>query len=89
MVSDNILMLSIAVAGIVKSLVDIIRLMFPDPPQWVSPIAALILGIGCVLLWQVADGITLSPANAAQGILAGLLAGTSAVGITTLSRKAS
>lgn len=88
MIPDNILVLALAAASIGKILVDIVRLAFPDRPNWVSPVLAVLFGILAAFLMFMASGEVLSQQTIAQTVIAGILAGGSAVGITELGRKA-
>lgn len=85
---DNILILSAAGSAIVKAVVDLIKMAVPNPPQWVLPLCAAMVGILALLLLLVATGTTLTPQSIAQGVLAGVLAGAGAVGLTELHRSA-
>jgi hypothetical protein len=89
MITDNILVLALAAASIAKILVDVVRMAFPDNrPNWVSPVLAVAFGILAAFLMLMSNGEMITQQTIAQTMIAGILAGGSAVGITELGRKA-
>lgn len=84
---DSIIELATAAATIAKVIVDIIR-MAADLPRWLPPALAIIGGIGSVVLLMIANRIGLDSAVLAQSVLAGILAGGLAVGVTELGARA-
>lgn len=87
MLPDNIVTLSLAAASIAKILVDLVRMAFPNRPQWVSPVLAICFGIFTSLMLSVANGVMIEPQMIAQNVIAGILAGGSSVAITELSKR--
>lgn len=85
---DNILVLSAAGAGVTKALVDLVKMSVATPPQWLLPLCALVFGVISLLLLLVATGEPITAQSIAQGVLAGVLAGAGAVGITELHKQA-
>lgn len=59
-----------------------------DPPQWVPPVIALVLGPVVVLLLMVASSAPNTWQSVAQAVLAGLMAAGIAVGVTDLGKRA-
>ena len=89
MITDNILVLALAAASIAKILVDVVRMAFPDNrPNWVSTVLAVAFGILAAFLMLMSNGEMITQQTIAQTMIAGILAGGSAVGITELGRKA-
>ncbi len=84
---DSILILALSAAMVAKALVDMLRLA-ADTPRWVPPVLALVVGVVAVLLLMVSQRTVLDSANLATAVLAGVLAGASAVGVTELSNRA-
>lgn len=84
---DSILGLALAASMISKCIVDLLRLAF-DSPRWVPPLLAVGVGIAAVVLLMVASSQPLTAAALASAVLAGILAGGSAVGVTELSNRA-
>jgi hypothetical protein len=88
-VNDNILIQSAAAATFVKVLVDVIRMAWSgDPPRWLSPALAIVAGVGIVVLLLMADGQPLNERTISGAVLAGILAGGAAVGVTELGKRA-
>lgn len=86
--TDNILTIALASAGIAKILVDVVRLGFPNRPTWVSPVLAILFGIISATILALSNGDALTVQTLAQNIIAGVLSGGSAIGITELSNRA-
>lgn len=85
---DQIIALSLAAVAIVKVLVDLVKLGWVALPQWVPPLLALIGGPVIVALLMIAGGQLLTQQALAQAVLAGILAGGGAVGVTELANRA-
>jgi len=84
---DSIIQSALAAATVAKTLVDIIR-MAADLPRWLPPALAILGGIGSVVLLMIANKVGLDSAVLAQSVLAGILAGGLAVGVTELGTRA-
>ena len=84
---DNIIILALSATAIAKTLVDLLR-MAMDTPRWTPPVMAIIVGIGAVALMMLSEGTTFTPALWGRIILAGILAGGQAVGVTELAKRA-
>ncbi len=84
---ETIIVQALAASTIVKALVDVARMAAPLP-RWLPPLLAVLGGIAVVLLLMVAAGGALTAQLVAQAILAGILAGASAVGVTELQKRA-
>jgi hypothetical protein len=82
----QIITLALAATTIVKALVDVLRMGWSSP-AWAPPTLAMLGGIVVVLLLMVASGEPISQQAGAQAVLAGILAGGSAVGVTELQRR--
>lgn len=87
--TETVITNALAAASIAKILVDILRMAFPNRPDWVSPLLAVLFGIGASVLLLLTQDVELTRAALAQAVLAGVLAGGSAVGITQLQRQTS
>lgn len=85
---DQVVALSLAAVAIVKVLVDVIKLAWASVPQWVPPALAMATGPFVVVLLMLADAQALTQQALAQAILAGILAGGGAVGVTELANRA-
>lgn len=72
-----------AAATVVKTVIGLVK-MGIDPPRWLAPFLALVLGPVAVLLVMLASGTTLTLANVAGGIISGLAAGATAVGMSAI-----
>ena len=79
-----------AVTAVVKVLVDLFQLAWPERPSSAPPIMALATGVAVAFLMVVAGGQAVTEAVAAQAVLVGVLAAGGAVGVTELQevRKA-
>jgi hypothetical protein len=86
-IPSNIILQAAAAATFVKVLIDILK-MATDPPRWAPPALAVSGGIGIILLLMVAGEVELTRAAIANAILAGIMAGGTAVGVTELSKRA-
>jgi hypothetical protein len=86
-IPSNIILQAAAAATFVKVLIDILK-MATDPPRWAPPALAVSGGIGIILLLMVAGDVALTRAAIANAILAGIMAGGTAVGVTELSKRA-
>lgn len=75
-----------AVAFLVRGLIDALK-MAVDPPRWLSPPLALLLGPVILTLLSVAAGSLLTQALLAQNGIAGLIAGLAAIGSVELSKR--
>jgi hypothetical protein len=73
-------------ATLVKIVVDLIRIAV-DPPQWVAPILAIVLGIVFVMLIMIAIAVPYSRVALAQAIIAGVLSGGMSIGSTALQAR--
>lgn len=82
----NIITTALAAATIAKVLVDLLRAT-QRLPSWASPVLALVGGELAAFLLLLAGGGILTPATAAQTMLAGILAASTAVGATELQRR--
>lgn len=85
--SDNLFMLISGATTIVKLLIDLVRVGM-DPPRWLPPLLAVGGGILVVIIMQVAAGVALTQQVIAEGVLAGILSGGAAVGVTEMGRRA-
>jgi hypothetical protein len=86
-IPSNIILQAAAASTFVKILVDILR-MATDPPRWASPLFAVSGGIAIILLLMVAGNVELTRAALANAVLAGIIAGGTAVGVTELGKRA-
>jgi hypothetical protein len=84
---DSIIELALAATAVAKTLIDLLRLA-TDLPRWGPPVGAIVVGIATVTLLALANGLPFTTQGTAQVILAGILAGGSAVGVTVLARTA-
>lgn len=75
-----------AVAFIVRGLIDALK-MAVDPPRFVAPLLALVLGPAVLVLLSVAAGAVLNQTLLAQNVVAGLLAGLAAIGSVELTKR--
>lgn len=87
MFPDNVLLTIAAAATIIKTIVDVIRVAFPERPSWISPVLAIALGPLVVVLISVSQGDPLTQQVIAQAFLSGVLAGGSAIGVTELQKR--
>lgn len=55
---------------------------------WLYPVLAVVFGIGASFLVLFANGAAITQAAAATALLAGVLAGATAAGVTEVQRKA-
>ena len=85
---DNIFILAAAGATFSKPLVDLYKLYAPNAPKWLLPCLAIGLGIVCNILIMYASDNILGQRDFAQAILAGMLSGSAAVGMTELQKAA-
>lgn len=75
-----------AVAFVVRGLIDALK-MAVDPPRFVAPLLALVLGPCVLTLLSVAANAPLTQALVAQNIVGGLLAGLAAIGSVELTKR--
>ena len=82
--------IAIGAGTFVKVLVDMTRIMAQSVKciKWLSPVLALSYGIVVVFMLFLASGTVFSWQMVGTAILAGILAGGSAMGITELQKKA-
>lgn len=73
-------------ATLVKIVVDLVK-MAAEVPQWVAPTLALLLGIAFVYVVMIAASVEMTPANWAQGAIAGVLSGGMSIGSTALQSR--
>ena len=91
--SDIVFQTTIAVT-VVKMLVDVVRLCWgfdraKQPPTWILPISALGIGVVVMGLFGLAMQADLTlPHVLAKTALSGLVAGSSAIGVTELHNQA-
>jgi TRAP-type C4-dicarboxylate transport system permease small subunit len=85
---DVLIGTSLAATTIAKVLVDVVKNAFPNRPTWVSPVLAIVFGILAAFTIMLTGETELTRAVIAQSLLAGILAGGSAVGVTELQRNA-
>lgn len=83
---DQILALSLAATTIVKVLIDVLKLAW-STPTWAPPLLAVVGGPFVVVLLMMADAQVLTQQALAQAILAGILAGGGAVGVTEIAKR--
>lgn len=83
----DIIQLTLASATVAKVLVDLIR-QTAKVPSWAYPLLALVFGIISSLLFIGSYGVEFTPQTVSQGIIAGIMAAGSAVGITELQKRA-
>lgn len=83
----DIIQLTLASATVAKVLVDLIR-QTAKVESWAYPLLALVFGIISSLLFIGSYGIPFTPQVISQGIIAGIMAAGSAVGITELQKRA-
>lgn len=88
--TDNIISLSLAVATILKVLIDLLRITLQSAGikmvKTFIPLIALFFGPALCILVIVATGATLSSDAIAQALIAGVLAAGQAVGVTELQK---
>ena len=93
-ITQNVMSQAVMATTIVKLLVDLIKLCWggdqeSQPPNWVPPVGAIVIGITVMVLLGIASSQDLTKGPPlASAILAGLMAATSAVGVTTLHTMA-
>lgn len=75
--------LVMTIAMLVKSIIGAVKVGW-DSPRWFAPTAALTLGPLLVLLAMWALGTLTGSQAAAGGILTGLVAGVTAVGVSAI-----
>lgn len=83
---DNVLIQAAAATTFVKVLIDLLKTAW-QAPRWVPPTLAVVLGPGAVVLLLVADNKPLDQAALAGAILAGIMAGGTAIGVTELQKR--
>jgi hypothetical protein len=83
----DIIQLSLSSATIAKVLVDLLR-QTTKVPSWTYPLLALVFGIISSLLLVASNDVVLTTQTVSQGIIAGIMAAGSAVGITELQKRA-
>ena len=84
---NSIIEIALAATMVAKSAIDLCRAA-ADLPRWGPPLGAVVFGIGGVALLAMSQGQTFTSAVIAQTILAGILAGAGAIGVTALARVA-
>ena len=72
---------------IAKLLVDLVK-AGGLTVTWLYPVLAVVFGVGASFLVLVANGAAITQASAATALLAGVLAGAAAAGVTEVQRKA-
>lgn len=77
---------SLMAATLVKVVVDLVK-MAAEMPQWIAPALALLLGVAFVLVLMIASEVPLTAPAIAQGIIAGVLAASTAIGSTALQAR--
>lgn len=70
-----------------KILVDLVRMGYPDRPAWVNPTLAVLFGIGISFLLFMVSDVVFTSAAIAAAVLSGILAGGTAVGVTSLQNN--
>lgn len=55
---------------------------------WLYPVLAVVFGVGASFLVLFANGAAITQASAATALIAGVLAGAAAAGVTEVQRKA-
>lgn len=88
MFPESVLLLVAAATTVIKVFVDIVRISFPVRPTWLSPVLAVVVGPIVVLLLMLSSGTILTTAAIAQAIIAGILAGGTAIGVTETQKRA-
>ncbi|MBX0328700.1 hypothetical protein K2Z83_13540 [Oscillochloris sp. ZM17-4] len=84
--SPSIVTAALAAATIAKILVDLVR-MTNKLPAWSSPILAVVFGVAAAFLLQLAAGTEFTSSLAAQSVLAGIVAASTAIGSTELQKR--
>lgn len=87
-VDSNIIILAAAASAFAKPLTDAIRKAAPQLPGWSLPLLAVLFSFVCLLLLHMSNGDAITPQIVARSVLAGILAGVNAVGITELQKSA-
>ena len=83
----DIIQLTLASTTLAKVLVDLIR-QTAKVPSWSYPLLALVFGIISSLLFIGSYGVEFTIPIISQGIISGIMAAGSAVGITELQKRA-
>ena len=81
------LTLAVSSGLIAKLLVDLVK-AGGLTVTWLYPVLAVVFGIGASFLVLFANGAAITQATAATALLAGVLAGAAAAGVTEVQRKA-
>lgn len=87
MLPENVFLLVGTATTLVKILVDAVRIGIPDRPSWISPVLAIGFGPLVVFLVMVGNGVVISQVMIAQSVIAGVLAGGTAIGVTEAQRR--
>jgi hypothetical protein len=83
---ENVLLLAAAATSVTKLAVDALRLVTPLP-SWLPLLLAFLIGPLIVTLLVLVDGQSLNTQTIAQAILAGLMAGGGAAGVTEMHKQ--
>ena len=81
------LTLAVSSGLIAKLLVDLVK-AGGLTVKWLYPVLAVVFGVGASFLVLFANGAAITQAAAATALLAGVLAGATAAGVTEVQRKA-
>src|SRR5574343_1058115 len=81
------LTLAVSSGLIAKLLVDLVK-AGGLTITWLYPVLAVLFGVGASFLVLFANGAAITQATAATALLAGVLAGAAAAGVTEVQRKA-
>ena len=88
-VITNIFVISLAATTFAKVLVDITKLSFIPSPSKLLPVLSLGYGIAATFLLMGAAGtLRADTQNISLAVLAGILAGGGAIGVTEMQNKA-
>ena len=85
-ISPSIVSAALASATIAKILVDLVR-MTNRLPAWAAPLLALLFGVTSAFLFVLAGGTVLDTRTAAEAVIAGIIAASTAIGSTELQRR--
>lgn len=81
------LTLAVSSGLIAKLLVDLVK-AGGLTVTWLYPVLAVVFGVGASFLVLFANGAAITQATAATALIAGVLAGAAAAGVTEVQRKA-
>lgn len=85
-INSSIVTAALAAATIAKILVDLVR-MTNRLPAWAAPLLALLFGVTSAFLFVLAGGTVLDTRTAAEAVIAGIIAASTAIGSTELQRR--